>query len=108
VADVDYDWAGAHYREDFAFDGEGTELRGSAGFLGVARGVEEGSVTGGRLRFVTRGREQDGAETVHRYSGQLVDGEIRFSMQTEGASTPHVPVNFVGRRVDAGSARTRP
>jgi hypothetical protein len=70
--------------------------------------VEQGSVTGGRLRFVTRSREQEGGETVHRYSGQLVDGELRFSMQTEGGSTPHVPVNFVARRVVAGSAPTRP
>lgn len=108
MAEVDYDWPGAHYRESFVFDGAGKELRGSAGFLGVARGVEQGSVADGGLRFVTRGTELDGAQTVHRYSGQLVDGELRFSMQTEGGSTPHVPVSFVARRADAGSAPARP
>jgi hypothetical protein len=108
VAEVDYDWPDAHFRESFVFAGAGKELRGSAGFVGVARGVEQGSLTAGGLSFVTRNRELDGGETVHRYSGQLVDGEIRFSMQTEGGSTPHVPVDFVARRADAGAAPARP
>jgi hypothetical protein len=108
VAEVTYDWPGANYRESFDFEGDGTELRGSAGFLGVPRGIEQGQVAERRLSFVTRSAELGGAETVHRYSGQLVDGEIRFSLQTEGGSTPHVPVTFVARRADAGSAPARP
>ena len=108
VAEVEYDWPGAHYRESFEFQGDGAELRGSAGFLGVPRGIEQGQVAERRLSFVTRSPELGGAETVHRYSGQLVDGEIRFSLQTEGGSTPHVPVAFVARRTDAGSAPARP
>ncbi|MGM9489367.1 toll/interleukin-1 receptor domain-containing protein [Ideonella sp. YS5] len=107
VAEVAYDWPGANYRESFDFEGGGTDLRGSAAFLGVARGVEQGQVAGHGLSFVTRSAELGGAQTVHRYSGQLVDGEIRFSMLTEGGSTPHVPVAFVARRADAGSAPAR-
>jgi hypothetical protein len=99
VAEVEYDWPGARYRETFDFEGEGSELRGSAGFLGVARGVEQGSVGDGRLRFVTRSSELEGAEIVRRYSGQLVEGELRFSLQAEGGSSPHVPVSFVARRL---------
>jgi hypothetical protein len=98
VAQVEYDWPGARHRETFEFDGEGQELQGSAGFLGVARGLEQGTVTGGRIRFVTRSQELDGAEMVRRYSGQLVAGELRLSMQAEGGSSPHVPVHFVARR----------
>jgi hypothetical protein len=104
VAEVDYDWPGARYRETFEFQGDGGELRGSAGFLGVPRGVEQGQAVDRGLSFVIRGTELGGAETVHRYRGQLVEDEIRFSMQTEGGSTPHVPVAFVARRADEGSA----
>jgi hypothetical protein len=98
VAEVEYDWPGARQRETFEFEGDGTELRGSAGFLGVARGVEQGSVADGRLRFITRGAELEGAEMVRRYDGRLVEGELRFSLQIEGGSSPHVPVNFAARR----------
>lgn len=98
VAEVEYDWPGARHVESFEFEGEGSELRGSAGFLGVPRGVEEGRVADGRLQFVTRSPELGGPELVRRYSGQLVEGELRFSMQAEGGSSPHVPVSFVARR----------
>ena len=39
------------------------------------------------------------APTVHRYRGRLAGGEIHFVMQTEGASQPHVLIEFVARRV---------
>jgi len=36
---------------------------------------------------------------VHRYRGTFVSSEIRFVLQTEGGSSPHVPVEFTARRV---------
>ena len=96
-AEVDYDWPNAHYTERFVFAGEGSELHGSASFLGVARGLLEGSVAPDGLRFVTRTRE-DNADTVHRYRARLVGDELRFMMQTEGGSSAHVPVEFIARR----------
>jgi TIR domain len=103
-AEVTYDWPNAHYVERFGFRGEGGELQGSASFLGVARGVLEGRVEAEGLSFVTRTGEMVGgagtaAEVVHRYRGRLVGGEVRFVMQTEGGSQPHVPIEFVARRV---------
>jgi hypothetical protein len=101
-AQVDYDWPNAHHAERFVFGGEGGELHGSASFLGVARGVLEGSVEPQGLRFVTRTNETGAGgtvEAVHRYRGRLVGGELRFVMQTEGGSSAHVPVEFVARRV---------
>ena len=102
-AEVEYDWPNARYSEPFEFGGEGASLHGSAGFLGLPRGIEEGRVEAGGLSFVTRSAEAAGEarrETVHRYTGQRVGAdEMRFTMQTEGASTPHVPVQFVARRV---------
>jgi hypothetical protein len=106
-AEVDYDWPNAHYVERFVFSGEGDALNGSASFLGVARGVLESGIDGAGLRFVTRTSEGGGyatnAELVHRYSGQLVGGELHFVMQTEGGSSAHVPVEFVARRVAANA-----
>lgn len=96
-AEVTYDWPNARFIERFVFAGEGSELHGSASFLGVPRGVLEGRVEPGGLRFVTRTRE-DGADTVHRYTGRLVGEEIRFMMQTEGGASTHVPVEFSARR----------
>ena len=79
-------------------------MHGSASFLGVPRGMLRGKVeTSGRLSFETSTSEQGGVETLHRYSGHLVGDEISFVMQTEGGSTPHVPVEFVARRAEAAS-----
>ena len=107
-AEVNYDWPNARYVERFTFAGEAGELHGSASFLGVRRGVLEGSTEPGGLRFVTRTGEAAGvggsAETVHRYRGRLDGSEIRFVMQTEGGGASHVPVEFVARRVAQASS----
>ena len=102
-AEVEYDWPNARHTERFEFGGEGSSLHGSASFLGVPRGIEEGRIDAGKVWFVTRTAEAMGEtrrDTLHRYVGSLVgDDELRLTMQTEGASTPHVAVAFVARRV---------
>ena len=111
-ADVSYDWPNAHYVEHFDFAGEGAELRGSASFLGVPRGLLEGRLDAGGLSFLTRTREVGGAdgtaESVHRYRGQAVGDEIRFTMQTEGGASTHVPVDFVARRETSAASQPSP
>lgn len=102
-AEVVYDWPNARHVERFVLGGAGDSLNGSASFLGVPRGILDGSVAPGALRFVTRTRETgaDGSlEAVHRYTGRIVGDEIRFVMQTEGGSSPHVPVEFTARRTE--------
>ena len=102
-AEVEYDWPNARYTERFEFGGDASSLHGSASFLGVPRGIEEGRVDAVGLSFVTHTAEVAGGasrDTVHRYAGRLVgDDELRLTMQTEGSSTPHVAVAFVARRV---------
>jgi len=103
-AEVTYDWPNARYAETFVFGGEAGELHGSASFLRVPRGILEGSIGPDGPRFVTRTSEMAGgagstSETVHRYRGTFVSSEIRFVLQTEGGSSPHVPVEFTARRV---------
>ncbi len=105
-ADVEYDWPNARFRERFVFSGDAGELQGSASFLGVPRGLLNGRVERGGLRFVTRTTEVSGGDstvTVHRYRGRLDGGVIRFVMQTEGGASAHVPVEFVARRAAAAN-----
>jgi hypothetical protein len=100
IARVRYDWSNADHTERFSFAGSADALQGRASFLGVSRGLLEGSVTANGLRFVTRTTELPGpVELVHRYRAQLDGAELRFVMQTEGGSSAHGPVEFVARRV---------
>jgi len=88
---------GAKHREEFLLELEGNELRGTASFLGLRRGVLEG-----RMSFVTRTLESlgDGSsrEVEHRYVGRVWGSEIRFSLQSMGGYPEHIPVEFVARR----------
>lgn len=103
-ATVTYDWPNARHTEQFSFSGQEQELHGSAGFLGLPRGVLEGRVEAGRISFVTRTAEMGGAPLVHRYSGRLSGDELRLVMQTEGGTSAHGPVEFVARRGGPASA----
>jgi hypothetical protein len=106
-AEVVYDWPNAKYTERFEFAGEGAQLHGSAAFLGVPRGLLEARLEADGLGFVTRTREvgaSGGGELVHRYRARRVGDELRFTMQTEGGTLPHLPVEFVARRVATNTA----
>ncbi|MES2992502.1 MAG: toll/interleukin-1 receptor domain-containing protein [Pseudomonadota bacterium] len=104
-AQVRYDWPNADYVERFSFGGEGDSLHGSASFLRVPRGVLEGSVAADGLRFFTRTADMSGgAGLVHRYRARLVGDELRFTLQTEGGTSAHGPVEFVARRAPPASA----
>lgn len=110
MALVTYDWADATYEETFVFEGTGTEVLGTASFLQVPRGILEGSVEGGDIRFETRTDELVGSErreTVHRYRGTVQEDGIHFVMQTEGSASPHVPITFVATRAPGDTASTR-
>jgi hypothetical protein len=101
VADVNYDWPGARHTERFIFTGEAGDLQGSASFLGVPRGIVEGSAEAGAIRFTTRSSEVAGGATVeqvHRYRGTPTGRDIRFVMQTEGGGSAHVPIEFIAKR----------
>jgi hypothetical protein len=100
-ADVTYDWPGARHSEQLVLRSQGGVLHGSASFLGVPRGLLEGRVDAGGLAFSTHTSEVLGDSsrvTQHHYRGRWDGDTLRFVMQTEGASTPHAPVEFVARR----------
>ncbi len=104
TTDVTYDWPNARYVEKFDFRGEGAEVHGTASFLGVKRGILEGSVKKDEIRFITRTQEYLGGDSdnprdmVHRYRGKLQGKEIMFVMQTEGGYSQHIPVEFTAEK----------
>jgi TIR domain-containing protein len=87
AGEVTYGW-GAKHNEPFFFQPEGNRLFGTAGFLGVKRGIEEGKIfEGGALSFVVRFEEVSGGESRQRkntYWGKLNGrGEILIRMQDD-------------------------
>ena len=103
-AEVTYDWPNAKYVEKFIFDGDDEELFGTASFLQRKRSILDGTVDRERVRFITRTMEvlrdpDNPKESVHRYRGRIAGDEIRFTMQTEGGYSEHIPIEFVARRV---------
>ena len=100
-ADVTYDW-GAKYTERFTFKVDGGAVVGTASFLGVRRGIVDGTVSGDQVAFETRTQEARGdfsnpVSVEHRYRGKISGDTIAFRMQTEGGSSG-VPVEFTARR----------
>ena len=103
-ADVAYEW-GARHTERFAFTVDGQEVLGTASFLGIPRGIVDGTVEGDRVRFATRTQEVAGdwnkpTTVVHRYRGQVSGDTIRFTMESEGGSS-QVPAVFTAVREPA-------
>jgi hypothetical protein len=97
---VKYDWGDSH-AEKFAFEVDGTELSGTASFLGYDRGILDGRVEGNRLSFITKTMtsvNDRSYEDTHRYKGVLEGDTIEFTMMTESGAESHVPVRFTIRR----------
>ena len=106
-AELTYDWPNAHYTERFQFTAHGGEVSGSASFLRVPRSILERRIEPDGLAFVTRTSETTGdasAVRVHRYRGRWDGDALRFTMQTEGGTSAHVPIQFIARREAAASA----
>jgi len=83
--EVTYSW-GDRYNEQFLFQPEGLKLFGTASFLGVKRGIEEGRIDGGSFSFFIRFQEMSSATTSEHksyYWGKLEGNEIRIRMQDD-------------------------
>ncbi len=103
TATVRYGW-GAEHEETFRITVDGEALIGTATFLGVPRGIEEGRIEGDGLVFLTRTRSEMGEESrevVHRYRATGGGQELSFVLQSSGGFDTNVPVSFVAHRVIA-------
>jgi hypothetical protein len=82
---------GARFNERFFFQPEGGKLFGSAGFRGLARGIEEGSVDGNRIAFYLRYPEASADPDRDRknyYWGEMIGQEIKIRMQDDRGNQP--------------------
>ena len=83
--EVTYGWD-AKYTEPFFFQPEGNKLFGTASFLGVKRGIEEGKIDGETISFSVRFDEVSGGESRERknyYWGKLIGKDILMRMQDD-------------------------
>ena len=95
--EVKYGWGDKH-NEVFLFQPEGAKLFGTASFLGVKRGIEDGKIDGESISFIVRFQEIAGDTTrEHKnyYWGKLNGKEILVRIQDDRGSPP---VDFVLRK----------
>ncbi len=96
-AQVAYSWGGS-FKEEFDLKTGGGKLFGTASFLGVKRGIQEGRIGSGQIAFIIRFQSMSGSEvTEHevQYTGTISGDEIRFVMQDDRG---YPPVEFVAKR----------
>ncbi len=88
--EVTYSW-GDRYTEQFLFQPEGAKLFGTASFLGVKRGIEQGKIEGENISFFIHFQEMSGGTTTEHknyYWGKMEGNEIRIRMQDDRGSPP--------------------
>lgn len=93
---VAYDW-GPKIDETFSFRTVGDALTGSAGFLGVARGIVDGTYGSRSLRFAVRWQETLGSEqhqVTNWYVGTLDGDRIDMVLTIDGSFAAHPPITF--------------
>jgi hypothetical protein len=89
-AEINYPW-GVKLTERFFFQPESGKLFGTASFLGVKRGIEEGEIIGDTIVFKVRFEEMAGGSTRprwNRYEGKLQGKEIHLRLIDDKGGTP--------------------
>ncbi len=89
-AEVDYPSRGK-FIEQFLFQPEGSTLFGTASYLALKHGIEDGRVEGEHFSFIVRYQEIAGdSPRDHKiyYWGMIVGNEIRLRMQDDQGSPP--------------------
>jgi len=92
---VAYPW-GAKYQEEFFFTPEGNALFGTASFIGIKRGIEEGRIAGRTITFKVRFEETSSGGTrvgTNRYEGSLSGDHLSIKFFDEAGSPP-VEINL--------------
>jgi TIR domain len=99
-ATVEYSW-GDTYQEVFTFELDDGELLGAASYVGTPRAIQDGKISGNKITFQTKSLTMLGDKTYeekHQYSGKLVDGQIKFRLQTETGYDTRLPEIFTAAR----------
>jgi hypothetical protein len=89
-AEVNYPSRGK-FTEQFLFQPEGDKLLGTASYLALKHGIEEGRIDGENISFFIRFNEALGnVNQEHKtyYWGTLADGQIRMRVQDDRGNQP--------------------
>jgi len=95
-ATVKYGWGDTH-QEIFSFELDDGELLGTASYVGTPRAIQYGKISGSKITFQTKSLTMLGGKTYeekHQYSGKLMDGQIKFRLQTETGYDTRLPEIF--------------
>jgi TIR domain-containing protein len=99
-ATVQYNW-GVTYEEVFKFELDDEDLLGSATYVTVPRVLQDAKIAGNKISFLTKSTSMAGDKTYeekHQYSGKLVEGKIKFRLQTESGYDSRLPETFTATR----------
>ena len=97
VANVTYSW-GATHKERFTFQADGSQVVGTASFLGVPRAAVGGTLDGDTVSFGVHGEELLGADRRPfelTYRATVVGGGLHFVLED---SRGNPPVQFAAMR----------
>jgi hypothetical protein len=82
---------GPTYTERFLFQAEDDKLFGTASFLALKRGIEDGRIDGDKISFSVTFQSAESGMTTERknhYTGTIAGNEIRFIMQDDRGNPP--------------------
>jgi len=99
------------HTERFTFTLDGNEVLGTASFLGVRRGIQDGTLNGDRVLFSTTtqvctGDCSDAKNLVHRYRGRISGDAITFSYMQIQEGRADAPIEFTAKRVAESATPT--
>ena len=103
----------ATHMERFTFKLDGNEVLGTASFLGVGRGIQDGTLNGDRVLFTTTtqvctGDCSDAKNLEHRYRGRISGDVITFSYTQIQEGRSDVPIEFTAKRGQSLLCRRHP
>lgn len=101
------------HKERFTFKLDGNEVLGTASFLGVGRGIVDGTLNGDRVLFSTMtqvctGDCSDAKNLLHRYRGRISGDVITFSYMQIEAGKADAPIEFAAKRVAESATPATP
>lgn len=94
-------WDVDTYAETFNFEVVGTELSGTASFLGQSLNIFDGKIEGDRISFMTKSLTGLGDQTYvdkQYYKGTVEGDTIRFSMLIDSSISQNPPYHFMAKR----------
>ncbi len=100
TSELNYGW-GDRFKETFEFKLFAGQLTGTASYLEYPRGIENLTVNGHYLSFVTHtgiSMNNEDRQLTHSYSAELDGNTLRIRMQTTGGFTSAEPIEFAATR----------